>query len=56
MDAKIGIYFDCKFTAIDSQRPFRSAAITPKPIVQGPQTAVVVGKSARKSGRTSMAG
>lgn len=45
MDAKMGIYFDCKFKAIDSQRPFRSAAITPRPVVQGPQTAMVVGKS-----------
>jgi type VI secretion system secreted protein VgrG len=40
-----GIHFDCKFEAIGSQRPFRSASITPKPVVKGPQTALVVGKS-----------
>lgn len=44
-DAKLGIYFDCAFKAMDSARPFRSASITPRPFVQGPQTAVVVGKS-----------
>ena len=38
-------YFTCSFTAIDSQTPYRSPRTTPKPIVQGPQTAVVVGKS-----------
>jgi type VI secretion system secreted protein VgrG len=31
------------FTVIVSKTPFRSARITPKPIVQGPQTAVVTG-------------
>lgn len=31
------------FTAIDSKTPFRAARITPKPIVQGTQTAVIVG-------------
>ncbi|MGB0845683.1 MAG: type VI secretion system Vgr family protein [Thiolinea sp.] len=31
------------FQAIDSKTPFRSSQNTPKPIVQGPQTAVVVG-------------
>ena len=30
-------------TAIDSKTVFRSSQITPKPIVQGPQTAIVVG-------------
>jgi len=45
MDSGVGIFFDCAFTAIFSQRPFRSASATPKPIVQGPQTALVVGKS-----------
>jgi type VI secretion system secreted protein VgrG len=44
-DAKLGIYFDCAFKAIDSQRPFRTACTTPRPVVPGPQTAVVVGKS-----------
>ncbi len=45
LDATMGIFFDCTFKAIDSKRPFRSASITPRPVVQGPQTAVVVGKS-----------
>ncbi len=38
-------YFSCSFRAIDSQQPFRATRATPKPIVQGPQTAIVVGKS-----------
>ena len=33
------------FTCIPAKRPFRSPQVTPKPMVQGPQTAVVVGKS-----------
>jgi len=37
--------FSCSITAIDKQQVFRSPRTTPKPIVQGPQTAVVVGKS-----------
>jgi type VI secretion system secreted protein VgrG len=32
------------FTAMDSQVPFRPPRVTPKPVVQGPQTAIVVGK------------
>ncbi len=35
--------FDCSFTAIDSKTHFRPARITPKSLVRGPQTAVVVG-------------
>ncbi len=35
----------CNFTAIDSKQPFRTQRITPKPSIQGPQTAIVVGKS-----------
>ncbi|MDH3944574.1 MAG: type VI secretion system tip protein VgrG [Anaerolineae bacterium] len=35
----------CRFTAIDGQRQFRAPRVTPKPVVQGPQTAIVVGKS-----------
>lgn len=35
--------FMCSFTAIDSTQPYRAPRITPKPVVQGPQTAVVVG-------------
>jgi len=33
------------FACIPAKRPFRSPQVTPKPMVQGPQTAVVVGKS-----------
>jgi type VI secretion system secreted protein VgrG len=35
--------FMCSFTAIDSVQPYRAPRITPKPVVQGPQTAIVVG-------------
>jgi type VI secretion system secreted protein VgrG len=35
--------FLCSFVAIDSKRPFRTTATTPKPHVAGPQTAIVVG-------------
>ncbi len=34
----------CHFTAISSQQTFRPARLTPKAVVRGPQTAVVVGK------------
>ena len=37
--------FTCSFTAIDATKPFRAARITPKPLIQGPQTAMVVGPS-----------
>ncbi len=37
--------YTCEFTAMDSKASYRPARITPKPMVQGPQTAVVVGKS-----------
>ena len=40
-----GPTYACAFTAIQSRQPFRPARVTPKPIVQGPQTAIVVGKS-----------
>ncbi len=40
-----GSNFACNITAIDKQQAFRAPRITPKPIVQGPQTAIVVGKS-----------
>jgi type VI secretion system secreted protein VgrG len=36
-------FFECAFTAINSDTPFHSARLTPRPIVQGPQTAMVVG-------------
>ena len=40
-----GSVFSCSFTAIDKQQAFRAPRITPKPVVQGPQTAIVVGKA-----------
>lgn len=38
-----GDFFTCSFTAIDKTRQFRPPRTTPKPVVQGPQTAMVVG-------------
>ncbi len=35
--------FQGAFTLMDSTRQFRPARVTPRPIVQGPQTAIVVG-------------
>ncbi len=35
--------YACSFTVIPSKQPFRPARTTPVPIVQGPQTAIVVG-------------
>lgn len=35
--------FACELTLIDAQTPFRPARRTPKPLVHGPQTAIVVG-------------
>ena len=40
-----GGFFSCSCTAIDAQTPFRSERTTPKPLIQGPQTALVVGPS-----------
>jgi type VI secretion system secreted protein VgrG len=37
--------FDLKFTALPSRDPYRPSRRIPKPIVHGPQTAIVVGKS-----------
>jgi type VI secretion system secreted protein VgrG len=37
--------FTCSFTAISSKAQFRPPRLTPKPIVNGPQTAVVTGAS-----------
>ena len=37
--------YTCSITAIDAKQPYRPARITPKPVVAGPQTAIVVGKS-----------
>ena len=38
-----GEFFSCSFTAIPKTQQFRPERLTPKPIVQGPQTAIVVG-------------
>jgi type VI secretion system secreted protein VgrG len=35
--------FRFQFSAIDAKRPYRSPRVTRKPIVEGPQTAIVVG-------------
>ncbi|WP_084162253.1 type VI secretion system Vgr family protein [Methylocaldum szegediense] len=40
-----GDIYRCTFTAIASEHPYRSPRVTPKPIVQGPQTAIVTGKA-----------
>jgi type VI secretion system secreted protein VgrG len=40
-----GEFFTCNFTAMDKAQQFRPARVTPKPVVQGPQTAIVVGPS-----------
>jgi type VI secretion system secreted protein VgrG len=40
-----GTSYDCSFTMLSSRQQYRPARITPKPFVQGPQTAVVVGPS-----------
>jgi type VI secretion system secreted protein VgrG len=38
-------FFFCSFTAMPASEPFRSPRATPKPVIQGPQTAFVVGKA-----------
>jgi type VI secretion system secreted protein VgrG len=43
------------FSCIPADIPFRPARITPKPFVQGPHTAVVVGKSADKDAANDQA-
>lgn len=40
-----GVEYACRFEAMESKAPFRPARVTPKPVVQGPQTGVVVGPS-----------
>ncbi|MBK8184486.1 MAG: type VI secretion system tip protein VgrG [Candidatus Competibacteraceae bacterium] len=44
-DGNGGYHYQCRFAAIRGQQAFRSPLATPKPVVQGPQTAIVVGKS-----------
>src|SRR5207302_11132550 len=36
-------FFACSFTAIPANTPFRPTRLTPKPVIQGVQPAVVVG-------------
>ncbi|KVP58475.1 type VI secretion protein Vgr [Burkholderia ubonensis] len=36
-------FFDCGFTALRKENHFRAERVTPRPLVAGPQTAVVVG-------------
>lgn len=43
--AKAEPAYRCSLVAIDSKVPYRLPRITPRPIVRGPQTALVVGKS-----------
>jgi len=40
-----GELYRCETEVMDQVRPFRAARETPKPLVQGPQTAIVVGKA-----------
>ncbi|MGS4768181.1 hypothetical protein ACLGJF_19650, partial [Acinetobacter baumannii] len=37
--------FQCRFTCLDSTVSFQLPRLTPKPLIHGAQTAVVVGKS-----------
>lgn len=37
-----GAFFTCQFTSIPLSQAFRPSRLTPKPVVQGPQTAIVV--------------
>ncbi len=38
-----GTVYSCQFSCIDRTRQYRAPRLTPKPVVQGPQTAFVVG-------------
>ncbi|HEX5482460.1 MAG TPA: type VI secretion system tip protein VgrG, partial [Terriglobia bacterium] len=44
-ESESGSHYSNQFTSIPASVPFRSPRRTPKPVVQGPQTALVVGKS-----------
>jgi type VI secretion system secreted protein VgrG len=41
--ARPGAACSCRFSALDSATPVRPVRITPKPLIQGPQTAIVSG-------------
>jgi len=43
-----GAEFQCRFSVIPKATQFRPARVTPKAVVQGPQTAVVVGPSGKE--------
>jgi type VI secretion system secreted protein VgrG len=40
-----GGHYNCRFSALNSSQPFRAERLTWKPVVEGPQTATVVGAS-----------
>lgn len=42
-DAKSQLTYTCNLWAINSQNPFRPQRRTPKPVISGPQTGIVVG-------------
>ncbi|MCB1955238.1 MAG: type VI secretion system tip protein VgrG [Rhodocyclaceae bacterium] len=42
-DGQGGATFECRFSALKSEHVFRPERRTPRPVVKGPQTAVVVG-------------
>lgn len=37
--------YSCAFTAVEATTPFRTARTTPRPVIAGPQTAIVVGQA-----------
>jgi type VI secretion system secreted protein VgrG len=43
--AGTGSLYNCNFSALETKQDFRPLRTTPKPCVQGPQTAIVVGPS-----------
>ena len=40
-----GVHFECRFTAVGKEHSYRAPRIMRKPFMQGPQTAMVVGKA-----------
>ena len=43
-----GDFFSCNFTAIPAAQQFRTPSSTPKPMIRGPQTAMVTGPSGQE--------